>query len=30
VKAGELVATGLGGGSLELLEIWLPAALHLR
>jgi hypothetical protein len=30
VKAGELVAAGLGGGSLELLEIWLPAALPLR
>jgi hypothetical protein len=30
VKAGKLVATGLGGGSLELLEILLPAALPLR
>jgi hypothetical protein len=29
VKAGELVATGLGGGSLELLEISLPAVLPL-
>jgi hypothetical protein len=27
---GELVAARLGGGSLELLEIWLPAALPLR
>jgi hypothetical protein len=30
VKAGELVAAGLGGGSLELLEIWLHVALPLR
>jgi hypothetical protein len=30
VKVGELVAAGLGGGSLELLEIWLSAALPLR
>jgi hypothetical protein len=30
VKTNELVAAGLGGGSLELLEIWLPAALSLQ
>jgi hypothetical protein len=30
VKKGDLVAAGLGGGPLELLEVRLPAVLLLR
>jgi hypothetical protein len=30
VKKSNLVAAGLGGGPLELLEVRLPAVLHLR
>jgi hypothetical protein len=30
VKKSALVVAGLGGGPLELLEVWLTVALHLR